>query len=1357
MKTWTSVALLLILNGAASAQTVVWEASLTVENSGTYTGYDAAGGYGALSNTRFSHKGVRETVTRLRSWEYSPGNHLLYLGLPEFYNDGDARVKWTLHIGTETFTGTDAAVETTNPGWKWNGRPTWADGNTVRVKLTTTYPGPPDTFHATEIDPNGTGVRLRWTAPTSAGSEPISKYQYRHGGLAYGSWQEWQDIAGADNTETTVTMPYAWPDATYPFQMRAYSDEGDGLWSPVEQVAVVDERGGLQVSDTSAYEGYEDTPGGRERNIGDTNMLRFDVSIDPPAGAGNWIEVTLSTRDGTAVKGEDYGRGIYVPRDPPDANDYFGRWEGITQFRFEGSETSQSVYVQIYDDHVEDSGETMELKAHIHRVSGLDWQERPPPVKTTGVGTILNDEEIGQNSRASVTDVEAREADGEINFIITLSEPVSADVSVLYRTRDNSAVAGDDYTETRGWTDFLGGETTKTITVPLLDDNVDEEREDFDFQLRDFINLSGGSGGTGTIIDEDVTALTAELQNMPSSHEGEGEEFAFRVKFNQKVTTRYQVMENHVFTVTNGQVSAASRVDGRRDLWKITVEPDADDDVAITLPETTDCSATGAVCSQKSQGKPAQPLSRSVTATVTGPEPDPLTATFSNVPAEHDKSEFTFDLSFSENFKLSYVTLRDDDALLINGGEVRRAQRKTQGHNQHWTITIEPTDTGDVGITLPETTSCSATGAMCAEDGRKLSHSTSATVRGPIGISVADAEVEEGAGVVLGFTVALSRAASSSLTVDYATSDGTATAGADYTSASGTLTIGAGSSSAGIDIAVIDDEHNEGSETFTLTLSNASSGTLTDATATGTITNYDALPKALLARVGRSAAVHVVEQVEARVNAPRAPGFDGQVAGRQINRDMGKTFAVDLVRQLAGDRVVGRRMGLASPDLQPGSGMPASGLGSPSTMADRTMGGEQPSGGFGNGLGLGGREQLLGGSRFALNRETAGGSLAFWSRSATSSFAGQDGGLALGGNVRSTMFGADYARGRMITGVSLAHTRGLGTYAGVDSGQMTSAVTGLYPWIGFKASERVTVWTVAGYGAGGLMLQPGSGAPVETGLSMTMVAGGGRGEIVTNGEGFELAFKADTLWVGTRSEAVSGPGGNLDSTQAGVTRLRAALEGSQSMTFAGRMALTPSVEIGLRQDGGDAEVGRGLDVGAGLVLADGVTGLAVDVRIRRLLVHQAAGFAESGMAVSVSYDPTPETPLGLTARVSPSWGGDAMSGAEALWDQETMGGMSGRNDPLRAGAGGARLDTEIGYGLPIGQRFVGTPRVGVLTSEHGREYRVGYGVQILEEGQLRLQVGVEAERRVSPVFGFGHSVAGGGADQRVLGQASIEW
>ena len=603
------------------------------------------------------------------------------------------------------------------------------------------------------------------------------------------------------------------------------------------------------------------------------------------------------------------------------------------------------------------------------------------------------------------------------------------------------------------------------------------------------------------------------------------------------------------------------------------------------------------------------------------------------------------------------------------------------------------------------------------------------------------------------------------MTVDYATSDGTATAGSDYTSASGTLTIDAGSSSGSIEVSVIDDEHNEGSETFTLTLSNPSSGNLTDSSATGTITNHDALPAALVARFGRTAALHVVEQVEERVNAPRAPGFDGRVAGRAINRDMGQDFALDFLQQLGGGYGAppaggpSANGGMTS-SLGPQGPISQGSLGPQGPMSQGPMSqgpglhgpGLQHDAGFG--LGFGGRDQLLGGSGFALNRATStGGVLSFWSRSASSSFYGQDGALALNGDVRSTMFGADYSKGRMVTGVSLSHTRGLGGYAGgADTGRMTSAVTGLYPWVGFKASERVTVWTVAGYGAGGLLLDPSAGAPIETGLSMAMAAGGGRGELMTSEAGFELAFKADALWVGTRTDAASGASGNLKATRARVTRLRTALEGSKSTTIAARMAFTPSVEVGIRQDGGDAEVGRGLDVGLGLVLADGVTGLAVDVRIRRLLVHQAAGFAENGMSVSISYDPTPKTPLGFTARVSPTWGGEAMSGADALWGRETMGGM-GQNALL--GGSGNRLDTEVGYGLPVGRRFVGTPRVGLATSEYGRDYRIGYGMQVLEQGRLNLELGIDAERRESPVFQMQEQA--GGTDQRVLGHATVQW
>ena len=73
----------------------------------------------------------------------------------------------------------------------------------------------------------------------------------------------------------------------------------------------------------------------------------------------------------------------------------------------------------------------------------------------------------------------------------------------------------------------------------------------------------------------------------------------------------------------------------------------------------------------------------------------------------------------------------------------------------------------------------------------------------------------------------------------------------------------------------------------------------------------------------------------------------------------------------------------------------------------------------GRGLLMGlGHGDVLTGSDFALNRETRGGVLSFWSRGARSQFAGREGDLSLGGDVRTTMFGADYAKGSLVAGLS---------------------------------------------------------------------------------------------------------------------------------------------------------------------------------------------------------------------------------------------------------------------------------------------------------------------------------------------------
>ena len=124
-------------------------------------------------------------------------------------------------------------------------------------------------------------------------------------------------------------------------------------------------------------------------------------------------------------------------------------------------------------------------------------------------------------------------------------------------------------------------------------------------------------------------------------------------------------------------------------------------------------------------------LSSAATDAVAGLPLPPLTASLENTPSSHDgESVFTFELRFSEEFSLSYKTLRDH-AFTVTGGAVRKAQRLEQGSNISWRITVRPDGNGDVTVTLPETTDCDAQGAICTEDGRKLSNRLELTVSGP--------------------------------------------------------------------------------------------------------------------------------------------------------------------------------------------------------------------------------------------------------------------------------------------------------------------------------------------------------------------------------------------------------------------------------------------------------------------------------------------------------------------------------------------------------------------------------------------------------------------------------------------------
>ena len=451
-------------------------------------------------------------------------------------------------------------------------------------------------------------------------------------------------------------------------------------------------RGHLRVFAAKAVEGEDAT-------------LDFDVYLDRPVNGP--VTVRYRTRDLTARAGEDYS---YTT----------GRLE------FDPGQIKKTVSVPIIDDAIEDPYETLTLE--IYNANGAGGI-----AVAFAMGRIYNSED-GTVAALAVADASGEESE-TLEFVVTLEPAATGTVTLDYATADGTATAGFDYTATSGTLTFAAGDTQKTIQVPTIVDAVDDDGETFT------LTLSGASGarladghaigaiwnseGFGDITPSD--ALTASFKNLPESHDGESA-FSLQVEFSEEIGISYASLRDEAFTVTHGNVTRARRVDGRHDLWEITVEPDSDEAVTITLPGNRDCGTAGAVCTR---GGAPRPLSNSPSATVEGPPDEPLTASFSGMPVSHDgESAFTFGLTFSEEPKVSYRTLRDE-AFEVTGGAVRKAQRKQQGSNQGWNITVEADGGGTVTIRLPETTDCNATGAICTADGRPLSNSLSATVAGP--------------------------------------------------------------------------------------------------------------------------------------------------------------------------------------------------------------------------------------------------------------------------------------------------------------------------------------------------------------------------------------------------------------------------------------------------------------------------------------------------------------------------------------------------------------------------------------------------------------------------------------------------
>ncbi|MDE0205035.1 MAG: hypothetical protein OXP66_03250, partial [Candidatus Tectomicrobia bacterium] len=240
----------------------------------------------------------------------------------------------------------------------------------------------------------------------------------------------------------------------------------------------------------------------------------------------------------------------------------------------------------------------------------------------------------------------------------------------------------------------------------------------------------------------------------------------------------------------------------------------------------------------------------------------------------------------------------------------------------------------------------------------------------------------------------------------------------------------------------------------------------------------------------------------------------------------------------------------------------------------------------------------------------------------------------------------------------------------------------------------------------------------DTDLTMTMGALGVRGSLLQASQpgGLELAVRSDVLWMVMDSAKAD----NLAATEAEASRLRLVLEGSRPVALAGGGSFTPSLEVGLRHDGGDAETGTGIEVGGSLRYAS-AWGLSIEASLRGLLTHEAQDYTEWGASGALRFDPGRQG-RGLTASIVPTLG-TAASGVERLWGQPGTPGLPGA-DPL-VDAAARRLDAELGYGLATLQgRGLLTPYARVaLTEGADQAWHLGTRLALAESLNFSLEAG----------------------------------
>ena len=586
------------------------------------------------------------------------------------------------------------------------------------------------------------------------------------------------------------------------------------------------------------------------------------------------------------------------------------------------------------------------------------------------------------------------------------------------------------------------------------------------------------------------------------------------------------------------------------------------------------------------------------------------------------------------------------------------------------------------------------------------------------GLSISDASGAEGA--PMQFTITLSPASEKAVRVWMDVRNATPASARwqdyDYARPYYDVTFAPGETEQRRWVYIYDDAHDEGKETFEAVLSRAEGAVITKAVATGTITNSDPLPAAYLARFGRTVAEQALEGIAGRLSAPRTPGMQGTLAGRALT--FGPTSGTGEVVDPPGDG-----LGLDGPESQ-----------SPTLTA----------------------EEALLGSRFTLTgpADATGGTTAFWGRASRSTFDGTERGdgtaITLDGTVTTALLGADYARGDWLFGLTLTQSTAEGTYAtpGEDrscadpegghcavragDGDLEAQLTAAVPYAALDATPHLKLWGAAGRGAGEVTLKTQE-ARYRADTDWTLAAAGLRGTVLTpppEGSGPALALTADALWTRTASDRTR----DLAASRSDVTRLRLGVEGRYRFGFDGESQLTPTLEAGVRHDGGDAETGFGLELGGGLAWSAPTLGLTLDLSGRTLIAHEDDDFTDRGLSAALTFDPRPESARGPSLSLRQDVGDRAEGGLDALFAPDPL---ADRTESTAT----ARWTLEGAWGFSaLGGRFTASPHAGLGLSPDTRETTLGWRLTPAAPAAPDLTVGVKATRREDDLEPPAHTV-----------------